>query len=85
MTAIRGHGRVEDTAWILLVVTSVLFYLWATSEGEVAPRTLISLFGGAALDSDERPRSQYEQQFREAAKPEERNRLARDLHESMKR
>ncbi len=67
------------------VVSYGLFYLWLTSEGEYTTRrTLLSLFGGAAPASSERLRSQYEQQIREAAKLEERNRLARDLHDSIK-
>jgi signal transduction histidine kinase len=75
----------EATALYLFVVSILLFYLWRTSEGEsVRGSALTSLFANATPDSDERLRSQYEQQIREAARQEERNRLARDLHDSIK-
>jgi signal transduction histidine kinase len=79
-----GPGLAEQIAWVLLVVAMALFYLWSTSEGDIVPRTLISLFGGAAPDATTQLRSQYEQQIRESARQEERNRLARDLHDSVK-
>ncbi|MBI3679170.1 MAG: hypothetical protein HY235_02010 [Acidobacteria bacterium] len=82
--AIWGPGLAEGATQLLGAVVLVLFYLWGTSEGESARGTLISLFGGSAPDSAERLRSQYEQQIREAARQEERNRLARDLHDSIK-
>ena len=65
-------------------VTFLLFYLWATSEGEHQCSTLRSLFSSTAPDSTERLRSHYEQQIRAAARQEERNRLARELHDSIK-
>ena len=82
--AIWGPGLAQIVAQLLCAIAFGLFYLWLTSEGEYAPRTLISLFSGAATDSSERLRSQYEQQIRDAARLEERNRLARDLHDSIK-
>jgi signal transduction histidine kinase len=42
------------------------------------------LFGSANPNSAEQVRSQYAQQIREVARQEERNRLARDLHDSIK-
>jgi signal transduction histidine kinase len=42
------------------------------------------LFWSAIPNSAEQLRSQYEQQIREVARQEERNRLARDLHDSIK-
>ena len=69
---------------VLSAVTILLFYLWATSEGEYPRRMLASLFSGATPDSPERLRSQYEQQIRAAARQEERTRLARDLHDAIK-
>jgi len=75
---------VQTATQVLFFVAVVLYYLWSTSEGEYAPLPRISLFGDAAPASTERLRSQYEQQIREAARLEERNRLARDLHDSIK-
>jgi signal transduction histidine kinase len=73
---------------LLFAAANVLLYLWWTSEGdptgEGVPSPLISLFGGAAPSSADRLRSQYEQKIREAAGQQERNRLVRDLHDSIK-
>jgi signal transduction histidine kinase len=77
-------GRVDVGVELLTVAVFVLFYLWATSEGDWVPGGVTSLFGGAGPETAEPPRSQYERQIREVAKQEERNRLARDLHDSVK-
>ncbi len=82
--SVWGPGLAERAAELLTAVVLVLFYAWGTSEGEYGRAILISLFGGNTPDSAERLRSQYEQQIREAARQEERNRLARDLHDSIK-
>ena len=82
--AIWGPGLAERAALLLFVLVFVLFYLWATSEGDYAGGTPSSLFGSANPNSADRLRSQYEQQIREVARQEERNRLARDLHDSIK-
>jgi signal transduction histidine kinase len=59
--------------------------LWDPEAATDTPRnTVISLFGGTPADPADRLRSEYEHQIREAAKQEERNRLARDLHDSIK-
>jgi len=82
--AIWGPGLADKATQLLSVVVLVLFYLWATSEGEYARGTPISLFGATTPGAAERLRSRYEQQIREAARQEERNRMARDLHDSIK-
>ena len=82
--AVWGPGLGDRAAQVLWIVAIVLFYLWATAEGEFVPWTLIGLFGGTVPRQAERIRSQYEQQIRQAAGQEERNRLARDLHDSIK-
>jgi signal transduction histidine kinase len=82
--AIWGPGLAETAAQLSFAVVFVLFYLWATSEGESAHGVMTSLFGSANPNSAEQLRSQYEQQIREVARQEERNRLARDLHDSIK-
>ena len=82
--AIWGPGLGEKAAELLSVVVFVLFYLWATSEGERVHEVVGGLFWSANPNSTDRLRSQYEQQIREVARQEERNRLARDLHDSIK-
>jgi signal transduction histidine kinase len=82
--AIWGPGLAEKAVWLAFAVAFLLFYLWATSEGELAHGVLGSLFWSANPNSTDRLRSQYGQQIREVARQEERNRLARDLHDSIK-
>jgi len=82
--AIWSSGLAERVAELLFGVAFTLFYLWAPREEDRLPKPLISLFGSSVPDSEEQLRSQYEQQIREVAKQEERNRLARDLHDSIK-
>jgi signal transduction histidine kinase len=79
-----GQGGVPELVAALLNATLLaLLYLWQTAAGETERAPLISLFGDSRT-STQRLRSQYEQQIREAAGQEERNRLARDLHDSIK-
>jgi signal transduction histidine kinase len=82
--AIWGPGLAEKAVWLSFAGAFLLFYLWATSEGELAHGVLGSLFWSANPNSADRLRSRYEQQIREVARQEERNRLARDLHDSIK-
>jgi signal transduction histidine kinase len=86
--AIWNRALSDWTGAFLVAASIVLLYLWSTSEGdptgEGMPSPLISLFGRAGTSSTERLRSQYEQKIREAASQQERNRLARDLHDSIK-
>ena len=77
-------GIGEIAAEILMVVICLMLYLMSTADGAALPRTLTTLFGGAKRSSMQNLRSRYEQQIREAAPLEERNRLARDLHDSIK-
>ena len=83
----------------LFIVTLLLFYFYQTAEGHPIGRLKqhTTLFpsvvrfpgdGGQPLTgarpSVERLRSTYEEKIRAAASQEERNRLARDLHDSIK-
>jgi signal transduction histidine kinase len=60
----------------------LLFCMWLTAEGEF-PQDPWAIVPPASAPS-EPLRSQYEQKIRQAAAQEERNRLARDLHDSIK-
>lgn len=74
-------------AWTLGGVTLVLAYLWDTTEGDPPNRLsgmFQTLFGKGGRGTTERLRTAYEMQIRQAAAQEERNRLARDLHDSIK-
>ena len=86
LEAIWGPGRGELAGQLLFGFTWILLYLWASAEGEGRERDpLTRLLQGRAAAPLARPlRSQYERQIREAATQEERNRLARDLHDSIK-
>ncbi|HKE22117.1 MAG TPA: sensor histidine kinase [Bryobacteraceae bacterium] len=81
---IWGRGIGEGLAGLMTAVTILLLYLVGTAAGEPMPRSLTTLFGTSKLTPARHLRSQYEQQIREAARQEERNRLARDLHDSIK-
>ena len=83
-TAVWGRGVGEGVAAGLITLVLIMLYLLGTIEGEPVPRALTTLFGGNKPTPVAALRSQYEQQIREAARQEERNRLARDLHESIK-
>lgn len=73
---------------LLLTTAALLVYLWATAEGDLRNLLPARATGVHAITPTERSdatlRSQYEQQIREAARQEERHRLARELHDSIK-
>ena len=81
-----GPGLADRAAELLFVPIITFFYLWKTADGSTQgrPRTMIRLFGAENPPSTEHLRSAYEERIREAAAQEERNRLARDLHDSVK-
>jgi len=82
-TAVWGDGREVWLAQVFFGAALVFAWLLATADGQFVnklPRPL-SLFGA---DSTALLRSRYEQQIREAAGQEERRRLARELHDSIK-
>lgn len=71
---------------IVTAAAASLFYLLVTMDGDVGRSSfsLTSIFGAKDASPADALQSQYEQQIREAAKQEERNYLARDLHDSVK-
>lgn len=79
------EGAAHVAAQVLVASVFVLLYLWATVEGELAqqPRFLTTIFGSSPQKADA-VRTEYETQLRQAAAIEERHRLARDLHDSVK-
>lgn len=80
--AIWEEGPAMWAAQFLLAIGWILWCFWIESVARGS--VLTSLFANRTADSTEGLRSQYEQQIRQAARQEERNRLARDLHDSIK-
>ncbi|MBL8217863.1 MAG: sensor histidine kinase [Bryobacterales bacterium] len=83
-TAVLETRLTSNLAYAVFWVAFALFYMWGTADGERKATPLVSLFGSSGQTSTENLRSQYERQIGEAARQEERNRLARDLHDSVK-
>ncbi|MBZ5577170.1 MAG: sensor histidine kinase [Acidobacteriia bacterium] len=81
---IWGKGTAEWASQLLVAIAASLLFLWYTAGQEFPAGKLTSLFGGRASVPAENLRSKYERQIREAAAQEERNRLARELHDSIK-
>lgn len=79
-----GAGPLDEAAAFEGTTAFFLFYAWLTLEGEFPQESYFRPFGPAVASPNEPLRSQYEQKIRQAAAQEERNRLARDLHDSIK-
>jgi signal transduction histidine kinase len=70
---------------LVWAATLLLFYAWQSGDGaDERWGQLVSLFGGSDASSTRRLRSEYERGIGRAAAQEERLRLARDLHDSIK-
>ena len=78
--AILGSGLADLGLWFLLVCIIAL----ASAEYQYPAVALIRLLGATAESPAERRRAAHERQIREAAGQQERNRLARELHDSIK-
>jgi signal transduction histidine kinase len=83
----------RQASWIMLTVIVGLLYLLEPSPGartrrrlllSVAGRDATVTSGGFRVRHVDAESAVYEQQIREAAAQEERNRLARDLHDAVK-
>jgi len=70
---------------LALSAALLLFVAWYYGEGADGRfGRMLSLFGDTAAPSTRHLRSEYERGIRQAAAQEERHRLARDLHDSVK-
>ena len=80
-------GVTVAAAFSTLALTAALLLSLAWQFGEGADGRfgrMLSIFSDATASSTQRLRSDYERGIREAAAQEERHRLARDLHDSVK-
>jgi signal transduction histidine kinase len=79
-----GEGKLSDLVGrILFGVAFAMVYIAFTADIDPNASPLTTLFRKSSEPKADL-RSQYEQQIRAAARQEERNRLARDLHDSIK-
>lgn len=78
-----GIVMARNAAWAMLAVILGLLYVRFPSEWQ-APRPVSLAPSPSRQPSDSRSFGLQEQQIREAAAQEERNRLARDLHDAIK-
>ncbi len=67
-----------------LMLTVIIGLLYIRFPGEWRRERPLSIVDGADRHAHEPPYGVYEQEIREAAAQEERNRLARDLHDAVK-
>jgi signal transduction histidine kinase len=83
--AIPGVTVAAPVATLALTAALLLSLAWQFGEGADGRfGRMLSIFGDATAPSTQRLRSDYERGIREAAAQEERHRLARDLHDSVK-
>jgi signal transduction histidine kinase len=70
----------------LMAITISLIYTWLMANGDPRPgwNRMIDLFRPGVQAPSRRVRSDYEDRIRAAAAQEERNHLARELHDSIK-
>ena len=78
--AILGPGLADLALWFLLACIMAL----ASAEYQYPAVALMRMLGATAESPAERRRRAHERQIREAAGQQERNRLARELHDSIK-
>jgi signal transduction histidine kinase len=83
--AVWPAGVADGIVGVWALASFLLFYSWATAFGDPSWwRPQATRFGPARRSGIEHLRTQYEQSIRTAAAQEERHRLARDLHDSIR-
>ena len=86
--AIWDASTRQELYWLFVAVGMGFLWLfigWGRQGGDPEPLGVYAgLFGTHPPSGTERLKSQYEQQMRQAGAQEERSRLARDLHDSVK-
>ena len=82
--AIWGENDVKYLLSMMLVLATVFGYLWLTAHGEQPGHFHLTTLFTTSETEEAQLTSEYEAQIRKAASQEERNRLARDLHDSIK-
>lgn len=88
MSAGLGTFAWGDIYWLVVIIAAGCLWLlagWSRQAGDPEPLgAYIGLFGQRPMSGTERVRSEYEQKIGQLAAQEERHRLARDLHDSVK-
>ena len=80
-----GQNWVSADGSVLFAVSLLMWYAYLYGEhSEGRFGTMVSLFGGNEASDTRRLRSEYERRIEASAAQEERHRLARDLHDSIK-
>ncbi len=80
-----GSTRLSFDYAILMAVSMLMWVAWQYGEqADGRFGVMVSLFGDSGASSAQRLRSEYARRIEAAAAQEERHRLARDLHDSVK-
>ena len=82
--AISGHGVAANTGYVVLTALTTAFVFAMTRESVERAGTHYQTLSLSAGGATEPLRSRYERQMRQAGAQEERNRLGRELHDSIK-
>ena len=83
LTMAGGEHLPKQASWVMLIAIVGLLYVVVPSD-PVPRRAPLSVLNDPGPDTSAARGGLYEQQIREAAAQEERNRLARDLHDAVK-
>lgn len=85
VSTVDGSTRMSLEYAILMTASMLMYAAWMFGEhADVRFPVMVSLFGDSGAFSAYRLRSEYARRIEVAAAQEERHRLARDLHDSIK-